>query len=90
MFAIVSVERPVGQLAAITGAWPSFRDDTAHSRPLPAGSSRPAENLWLLPLPSGSAVLANVLQLAGQWGLAHQVLYFEGDPLVYQAPARKL
>lgn len=83
MHAIVSVEKPASQREVIAGAWPAFRAETAHTQPLPEGTTQPAENVWHILLPSGSAVLANVLATAKSLGLRHRVLYFSEDPLEY-------
>ena len=85
MFAVVSVEKPTGQANILTGPWPAFRDESTRISPLPAGTTRIAENCWLIALPSGSGLLATVVHSAMHWQLKHQVLYFEKAPQVFES-----
>lgn len=87
-FAVVIVESPTGTIGRVQGPWPSFlaavASTTAHN---PKGL-HPSENIWLIPLPNETPVLASVVTAAQQYDLPHRVLYFEKPPVEYSFKPR--
>lgn len=82
-FAVVVVEKPDPFAQPGQSGWHGFARYADGQDPRVGTDLRPSENCWLLPLPSESHTLARIVHLAQEHGLAHRVLYLEGQPAVY-------
>ena len=83
-FAVVVVETPANAADRRQGAWPAFSSAVARICAHNPKELQPSENIWLIPLPSETPVLACVVASARQFEIPHRVLYFDQPPSEYK------
>jgi len=79
-YAIVAIEKPVGHIAQMQGAWPAFQSRASGFGAIDGKEKRLAENCWLLYLENDTGLLANIVALAQEYDIGHRVLYFQDAP----------
>ena len=79
-FAVVVVEAPTNTVDRVQGGWPAFANATAKIVAHNSKDLQPSENIWLIPLPNETPVLACVVAAAIQYSIQYRVLYFDTAP----------